>query len=260
MTELALPDHLVTGLPASGRPKAAIEIATRLRLLIVQSARPGDVLPSERVLVERFSVSRPTVREALRVLEVEGLVEIRRGVYGGATVRDVGTTDMARMFGVYLQRQGATVRDLFDFRLLVEPEAAAQAATKYAQMARTRPLDLPLANLDSATDPESIASGLSEFHDKVMEIANNKALSAVLLLLREVIRQHYTTGLASQDRVTRVEWAMESRRAHAKIYKAIQAGDSKGAAEAMRRHLNAIRRGLDGSVQEVVQVLTPWSA
>lgn len=260
MQELALPEGLLDAMPWRGRPKAAIQIASRLRMLIVHSGVPGDALPSERVLVERFGVSRPTVREALRVLEVEGLVEIRRGVYGGAIVRDVGTADMARMFGVYLQRQGATIGDLFDFRMLVEPAAAAQAAEIFRRGEVAPQTLLSEESLTTEYDPQQLATRLAGFHEKVLEFADNKALSAVLVLLKEVIEQHYTANLATQNVATRGEWASGSHKAHKKIARAIQSGDSQAAAAAMKKHLSEVRKGLDGSDHQVITVLSNLSA
>jgi DNA-binding FadR family transcriptional regulator len=195
MSELALPDDLAGGALASGRPKAAIEIASRLRVLIAELASPGDILPPERILVERFGVSRPTVREALRVLEVEGLVEIRRGLYGGAIVRDIGITDMAQMFGLYLRRRGTTIGDLFDFRMIVEPAAAARAAENFNGQGSV-PVEVPPG---PGLEPTQIASVAYDFHAHILDLAGNEAIRALCALVAQVVSQHYANSLARQD-------------------------------------------------------------
>lgn len=250
MSELALPDNLADGVLVRGRPKAAIEIASRLRVLIVESASPGDILPSERVLVERFGVSRPTVREALRVLEVEGLVEIRRGLYGGAIVRDIGVTDMAQMFGLYLRRQRATIGDLFDFRMLIEPAAAARAAENFngqGSVTVGAPPGPPF-------EPTQIASTAFDFHAHILDLAGNEAMRAVLTLIEEVISTHYAVSLAHEDTEKRGKWALDARRAHQRIAIAIQEGDSEGAAGAMSHHLQVVRQNLNDDDRQLLQV------
>lgn len=250
MGELALPDNLADGVLVRGRPKAAIEIASRLRVLIAESASPGDILPPERILVERFGVSRPTVREALRVLEVEGLVEIRRGLYGGAIVRDIGITDMAQMFGLYLRRQRTTIGDLFDFRMLVEPAAAARAAENFKGQGSVAVEAPPGPRLE----PIQIATTAHDFHARVLDLAGNEAMRAVSTLIAQVISQHYALSLARQDTEKRSSWALEARRAHKKIAIAIQEGDSEGAAAAMSHHLQVVRQNLEDDDRQLILV------
>jgi DNA-binding FadR family transcriptional regulator len=106
-------------------PKMAELISESLRRQIVQGElNEGDALPSETALMEQFGVSRPTLREAFRVLESEALIEIRRGAHGGARVKGPDSTVAARYVGFILEHAGATLRDVFDARSLIESECA----------------------------------------------------------------------------------------------------------------------------------------
>ncbi|MCP4024085.1 MAG: FadR family transcriptional regulator, partial [Desulfobacteraceae bacterium] len=92
--------------------------------------QPGDRLPPEMKLKEMFDTSRGTVREALRVLEQKGLVTIKTGVKGGATVQDVNTEAMSDSIALLIRHQKVSLSQLADFRTLLERHVAVQAAQK----------------------------------------------------------------------------------------------------------------------------------
>src|SRR5579859_3121675 len=106
-------------------PKTGELIATHLRRQIVRgNLRPGETLPAELQLMEQFGVSRPTLREAFRILEAETLISVRRGSRGGAKVLPPDASVAARYVGVLLQMQGATINDVYEARMISEPPCA----------------------------------------------------------------------------------------------------------------------------------------
>src|SRR5260221_1083150 len=110
-------------------PKAAELVAAKIRRQIVSGDLPeGTALPPEAELVARYGVSRPTLREAFRILESELLVTVRRGVKGGAVVHTPSLEVAARSAQALLQYRGATLADLHQARILLEPPAAALLA------------------------------------------------------------------------------------------------------------------------------------
>ena len=112
-------------------PKAAELVAASLRRQIVRGQlKEGDALPHESVLMATFAVSRPTLREAFRVLESERLIRVRRGAHGGARVHVPDSDVAARFTGLVLQHRGATVADVLEARALIEPPAAAILARR----------------------------------------------------------------------------------------------------------------------------------
>src|ERR1700710_1142318 len=106
-------------------PKTAELVAGTLRRMVVDGQlKDGDFLPNEAELMAHFGVSRPTLREAVRVLESERLVEVRRGSRTGARVRVPGPEIVARPAGLLLELSGATIGDVRVARSGIEPLAA----------------------------------------------------------------------------------------------------------------------------------------
>src|SRR6516164_10052814 len=112
-------------------PKTSELIADQLRRQIVRGAvKPGDRLPPETQLMEQFGVSRPTIREAFRILETERLIVVRPGSRGGAQVVAPDLSVAARYFGLLLQLQGTTINDVYEARMVEEPVCARMLAAR----------------------------------------------------------------------------------------------------------------------------------
>lgn len=245
-------------LPSASTPirhrKAAEVIAEELRRSIVQDGRTGDYLPSEKHLIEQFQVSRPTLREALRVLESEGLVEIRRGIRGGAVVREPAIDELALRFGVFLQLRNTTLEDLFMVRKILEPAAARLAAEAVGR--GTPPtllenmLEAEAAAIAAMQEARQLGATLVDFHDGVLELAGSTTLSVVWKLLDKVVGPYTFTSLQSfGDREARLEAVKRSHASHKALTKAITAGDADKAERIMRVHLDAVRDATRSVVQ-----------
>ena len=115
------------------------------RQIVLGELKEGDQLPSESVLMEEFGVSRPTLREAFRILEAEGAITVRRGVRGGARVQAPDINVAARQIGLLLQYRGALLSDVYEVRAVLEPAAA--------RMAARRRTSADLARLQEARGP-----------------------------------------------------------------------------------------------------------
>ncbi len=102
------------------------EVARQIERLILKKLKPGDKLPSERELAEMLQVSRSSIRDAIRGLELMGLVEPRQGA--GTIVREISTDSLVNPFANALKRKQAMVGELLDFRKMLEPSLAARAA------------------------------------------------------------------------------------------------------------------------------------
>ena len=110
-------------------PKTAELIAGHLRRRIVRGElAAGETLPPEVGLMDQFSVSRPTLREAFRILEAESLIRVRRGARGGAQVLAPDPMVAARHVGLLLQLQGTTLEDVYAAREVTEPVCARMLA------------------------------------------------------------------------------------------------------------------------------------
>src|ERR1700744_651439 len=112
-------------------PKAGELVAAQLRREIVPGElREGDALPSENVLMEQFGISRPTLREAFRILESEHIIQIKRGARGGAGVLVPDAAAAGRYAGALLQYRGTTLAALYESRTHLEAAAVEMLARK----------------------------------------------------------------------------------------------------------------------------------
>ncbi len=98
--------------------------------IMAGTLKAGSLLPAERELKEQFSISRGTLREALRVLEQKGLIEIRTGVTGGSMVREVNSDNLSDNLGLLIRNRAVSLRDLAEFREGMEGGVAALAAQR----------------------------------------------------------------------------------------------------------------------------------
>lgn len=227
------------------RQKVTDLVVGELRRLILHEARVGDALPPERVLIEKFGVSRPTLREALRVLESDGLVEIRRGIRGGAIVRQPGIEDMARMVGIHLQLQQASVGDLYLVRKIIEPAAARLAAgNEGAGAALDEALAVEAAAIDVAGD-EDVSHVLVGFHEAILDLSGSTTLATLGRLLDAVVQKDTLQTIATVSGpgpAARKKAFRKSHQTHQELAVAIKAGDADGAEGFMRRHLEVLEK------------------
>jgi DNA-binding FadR family transcriptional regulator len=225
-------------------------IAAELRRLIVLEGSVGDRLPSERILMEQFGVSRPTLREALRVLESEGLIRIRRGVQGGAVIRQSSIDGLALVFGSYLQLERVTVNDIFVVRSIVEPASARLAAGNPEAGGRLDAvLQAEAALLDTLGD-EAMSQVLTAFHDTVLELSGSRTLLALGKLLDAVVQRdtlRKISDISVDGPSSRQDGLRESHATHRRLAAVISSGDCDRAERTMRKHLEVLRHNFTQS-------------
>lgn len=176
------------------KPRKTAEIvADRLRLAIVSGdIAKGDKLPAEHEMIEKFGVGRATMREALRILETEGLIEVIRGAKGGAQVIGPSLALAAHGVGMYLQAQKTKIADVQIARQIIEPPAARMVAERGAPEA--------IANLKAALEEERAALNSPDFpivamrfHETMVQLSGNHSLSAFLMVLHQI---HHGVAIA----------------------------------------------------------------
>ena len=179
-------------------PKAAVVVANRLRRGIVHGQfEPDQGLPNETELMALYGVSRSVVREALRILESESLIEVKRGAGGGARVRWPHIGIAARPTALLLQLEGATLADLFEARAILEPAAVRRVATMrpegWLDRLRRRHAD----ELAVMGDADAYAHAATLFHEEIIELAQNKTLAVMGRLLLDIVDTHHRMTLAA---------------------------------------------------------------
>lgn len=237
-------------------PKTAELVAAELRRRIVRGdLHEGDTLPPESTLIEEFGISRPTMREAFRILETERLISVSRGSRGGAQVHQPDVDVVARYAGLYLQSRSTVLADVFEARRLIEPPAARLLAERRpAQVIRElhEMLATAEANIE---DPEAHAVHAARFHLKVIEGSMNETLTLIAHVIHGILEASLLR--ANLDRYV-VELARKGLRSEHKLLKLVEAGDGPGAEAHLLAHLDVSARILlktQGS-KSLVEVLS----
>jgi GntR family transcriptional repressor for pyruvate dehydrogenase complex len=198
--------------------------------------KPGDKLPPERELAERLQVSRVSVREAIKTLEMLGFVDIRPG--DGTVVRDTGTDDIIRPLAMFLAVERNSVLDMFEIRRIFETAAAALAADR-AEAEEVDQLGVLLERMKREINLQNSEKGEDfdmAFHYAVADATHNHLLTKLFRTVSEEFAKANSTArrqlfLESPDNGPKI---IDQ---HVRIFEAIKARKPKAAAEAMLDHL-----------------------
>ena len=229
--------NAVTGNSTVRVPKAGEMVAAQVRRQIVLGElKEGDQLPSESVLMEQFGVSRPTLREAFRILEAEGAIAVRRGVRGGARVQVPGIAVAARHIGLLLQYRGALLSDVYEVRAVLEPAAARMAAKRRtsADLARLHEV---LDRHRGSIEPSASIAADAEFHRLIVEMSGSETLQILVGMLTNIIREGDRSYAESHDWRHEQELAKIAIRAHTRLVELIRKRSGDEAEELWRKHL-----------------------
>ena len=220
--------------------KISLDIISQIREAILNgSLKPGDRLPPEKELVNKFGVSKHTLREAIRSLEVMGFLEVRKGAAGGAVVLEVDMKTTRESIANFLYFQNVSVRDLSDARKVFEPHLARIAAERLSPDA----LD-DLAAIHQ-TCLEAMARGESTY---AHEIAFHRALgraseNPVFMLIQDFVNSLLTD--IKQHLRPDLDFLEEVFSAHTRILEAIRAREPERVAAEMHRHVCEVERSLE---------------
>jgi len=227
-----------TKVRASARsPKLAESLARDLaENIFSRGLEPGARLPSERVLLEQLQVSRGTLREALRILEVHGLIRVRPGSSGGAVITSMDARDFNRVSSLHFKAHHATVRDIWQARLAIEPMLARLAAEQLTDSARGELEELLryASRIEITNDDDYIRIG-SLFHRVVANACGNPVLDLFSRSLGEM------TAYMAAGAVFPAEARSSVHNDHQIIVKTILQGNVKRAETLMRTHMMEMR-------------------
>jgi DNA-binding FadR family transcriptional regulator len=159
--------------------------------------KPGDILPSERDLREVFKVSRGTIREALRILEQKGLIEIKLGVGGGAIVKEASIDAVSESLDLLIRHQKVSMSHLAEFRIGMEGDMAAIAVMR-ATPKEIEELEKIMKRAQSYCDggPDYVRQFLEadmQFHQALSKITKNPMYEVISRIIHENILSYYTT-------------------------------------------------------------------
>ncbi|MGE0136940.1 MAG: FadR/GntR family transcriptional regulator [Ilumatobacteraceae bacterium] len=235
-------------------PKAAELLAARLRQHILSGRlKAGSTLPSEAKLLAAVGVGRPALREAQRILESEGLLEVQRGAKGGAIITLPDSAIASRVAGLWLQYNGATLRDVYDTRALLE----ATAAERLAEGGDTHSIALlkttTLEEHQALTDRDAWFETSLGFHARLVNAAGLRTLDLLGQMLRDITSRHIARQRWEREGGEWRKRAQLSNKSHVKLISLIEAGNGVTAKNFWNVHMNRAADMLfEGHDQETV--------
>lgn len=210
------------------------EVAEQIQRLVTEGVlKPGDRLPSERELAAQFGVGRSSLRDAIRTLEVMGVLESRHGA--GTVIRDLDTDALVVPLASALLRKRELVSELLEVRMMIEPGLAARAAKN------ATPEEIAKMEEILARQREKVRRGVqpieedSEFHAALMLAARNSVVLRVMDVLMDLLRESRAKSLQTPGRLEK------SYAGHVRILRAIKKRDGAAAEAAVRRHLDEVQ-------------------
>lgn len=198
--------------------------------IVARGLTAGDKLPLETAMLQQYRVSRASLREALRLLEVQGLISIRPGPGGGPVVGSVDARNLSRTTSLYFHLGGMKYADIFATQELLEPLCAQLACRHPDRAARLAPY------LDASPHPRegsAYHSVTGSFHRTVYDLAGNGVLSLVTSSITHIVSSHI---VSTMDPVELHESILEE---HAQLARAIVAGKESRAGRLVQEHFQA---------------------
>jgi DNA-binding FadR family transcriptional regulator len=238
---------------ATPRLKAADLVARDLcRKIVEGDLREGDALPAEPDLMARYGVSRAVLREAMRLLEWDSFVTIRRGAGGGPRVTLPDARVPARYCGLLLQVNGTTLEDVDAALTAVEPEVVALIAASPTRTTAVLEHALVAEELVIDRFPAFVLAG-SHFHELLPLALGNPALAWLLGIVREIRERHNIAALAgTPDQGADGAGYGRTHATHREVLAVIERGEAEQARDLWVRHLHATSRVLAKAAAKTV--------
>jgi DNA-binding FadR family transcriptional regulator len=190
---------------AAKQTKVFQDVVSQIQEAILDGRlKTGDVLPSERQLKDMFNISRGTLREALRVLEQKGLIEIKLGVGGGSVVKDLNADQVSEGLALLIRSQKVSLNHLAEFREDVEGIVAARAAERHSEADISgikALLDKARKCIDGGASQRNAFIEIDkQIHMTLAEVAQNPIYISVLHSVHENIHRYYDRFLSMEER------------------------------------------------------------
>ena len=246
------------------QPRLAEMVASTLRARILSGElADGGMLPKQDELLEEFGVSLPPIREALRILETEGLITVQRGNVGGAVVHQPQAAKVVYMMGLVLQSRQVPLGDVLAAFTAFEPACAAACASRADRHGTVLPvlratLDAAAAAIDDAPAYTGLAR---QFHLDLVAQCGNEAMALVVGALESLWTVHVDELARRPERLgsfAELAARRQSMRDHEKLYSRMEKGDARGAEQLARAHYARPEPGWGESVDTDVVVAAEY--
>lgn len=221
---------------------AAIAVADRMREAVLLEHADGEHLGSEDDLIARFGVSRPTLRQAVRVLQTEGLLVVRRGNQGGFFASRPSSDVVTRSASLLLRHQGATTAHLVEVSMLIAPEVGALAANNADAAARAELLAFARRSWAGEVVGPDVVRVAGEFGLHLGRLAGNPALALFTAVLSDLVLIAAADVDAEGDAAALARLAGQLGKSHLQVAGAVARGEPEAARAAMRRMVKVTSR------------------
>ncbi len=235
-TTLALQD-MRTSIEPVKRSRIYEHIVQQIHTLIREGSwEPGDQIPPERELAERFQVSRTSVREALRALEMQGIIESRQG--GGTFVRSADPDALIPPLAAAILRGRRELEEILDVREMLEPGIARRAAERATSEHITEMEQLLERQRGCIARGQSFVDEDTAFHYQLALASDNRVLLGLHNVILDLLRESRQSYLHVPDR------PQLSLRGHEAILAAVRKHDGDAAYRATYYHISEVRKGI----------------
>ncbi|SLN10655.1 Putative L-lactate dehydrogenase operon regulatory protein [Pseudooceanicola marinus] len=244
--------QVANGAERRSRP---VQVAEAIKDYVVEEGlRMGDRLPGEAELIARFGMSKGTIREAMRILEAQGLVKTRTGPGGGSFVHEVSRERAQALLGNYFYFRDLTLKDIYQMRRWLEPELAASLAGKLtdAQLSRldavVETYDHPSSDVEEERE-QHIAS--LRFHQLLAEFARNELLGFVIGFMAQILSD-LTIYRRLYEPANPELWE-KGRAYQLELLDALRRGDADRARLVMADHMATAEQLMEGQEAEMLK-------
>jgi DNA-binding FadR family transcriptional regulator len=217
-----------------------------------ENRRPGDLLVPEREMLEKYQTGRGTLREALRLLEVQGVISLRPGPRGGPVLRTPDGSHLASTFVLLMQLQGAPYRTIVEVRTALEPMISSLAAQRMSEESLNELHDTIDRMHRYIDEQDPFFEANKRFHDVIARGSGN-ALFAYMVDSLLGIMDGTALGVAypSVHREAIV-------RSHEEIFEALKSRDATASEARMREHIESYERYAERKFPHVMDSTLPW--
>jgi len=224
-----------------------------LREITQRGMQAGDRLPAEAEMLAELRAGRASLREALRILEIHGIIRIKPGPQGGPRVTRLSASDFGQTATVYLQRAGANFQELLEARLIMEPVMARLAAERLTAETADRIRAATAWGWDAVEASARVWSAATEeFHAVVAGASGNRVLdlhsSSLISIERNRVGTIFTER-GDRERALRI---------HDKIADAILSRDGAAAEELSRKHIRAVAKVMEANIGHQLTEKIEW--
>ena len=231
--------------PRIRQPRVADIVAARLRDDILSGRlKEGDILPSQESLFTEFGVSPPALREAIHILEVDGLVSVRRGNVGGAVVHLPSAERTAHMISMVLQSRSSTPADVSGALIHLEPICAGMCAAREDRLTEVVPyLQVEIDRQEEQFgDASQYVRNARRFHEALVSRCGNEPMILLIGSLELIWSAHESSVWGDEGDPMAHKTMRAALRDHQRLVDAIRDGNANRAVRLAQDHLAAARR------------------